>query len=458
MLLPSKVYHQPDIVFSNGKDPPSSFKAHRLILASVSNILKEVLWSLDGGYAFIETMIILPGVSDEILKLFLKWLYSNEVCLEADQVSEWEDLLNHLGIKYVLRTSREIYSSPAINIVTDVADNGGNEKNADEILVVEKLGSMIINEEEVNSDKTSTNEHSSLSVNVESSNFLLNENKVTCSVQCDLSFNESLSKSIDEEDLDISMGNATIYHDAPFSVNIKTKVDTTDVTHNETLFQDCVEELSSEESRTSESENVEHKNVNSFEDYSEESDSTGSDNDSSWINSESDVKDSDEEETPVKKTKKLKCLEDIINVDLKTVRPSVVEVWLSESGPVSLASRCLCKGTCVRNCVCRAGGNVCTKKCSCNPSKCKLRAEAAASLQVDRDDVFNSGSSREDVSDGLSASVVVTPKSSNIELYTDLLPSSCPPSIVSSNTRVDDELSRRKKRLFTNRNFGPQEL
>ena len=96
MLLPSKVYHQPDIAFSNGKDPPSSFKAHRLILASVSNILKEVLWSLDGGYAFIETMIILPGVSDEILNLFLKWLYSNEVCLKADQVSEWEDLSNHL--------------------------------------------------------------------------------------------------------------------------------------------------------------------------------------------------------------------------------------------------------------------------------------------------------------------------------------------------------------------------
>ena len=190
----------------------------------------------------------------------------------------------------------------------------------------------------------------------------------------------------------------------------------------------------------------------------EESFSTESDNDSSWNMSGLEVNDSDEEETPLKKFNRLKCREDLINVDFKTVRPSVVGVWLSESGPVHLAPRCLCKGTCARKCICRDGGNVCTKNCSCNPSKCKLRSEAVASLQVNRDDVFHSCSSREDVSDGLSASVAVTPKSINIELDTDTLPSSCPPSIISSNTSVDNGINRRKKRLFSNKIFEPQEL
>ena len=103
-----------------------------------------------------------------------------------------------------------------------------------------------------------------------------------------------------------------------------------------------------------------------------------SDDDSSWNASGTDISEhSDDEGTTSNKSKEAIHLGDIKNVNLSTVNnTSVLGVWLCDTGPVHMVTRCLCKGACVRACACRTAGGSCSRRCSCQPSKCKLRAEA----------------------------------------------------------------------------------
>ena len=185
-----------------------------------------------------------------------------------------------------------------------------------------------------------------------------------------------------------------------------------------------------------------------------------SDDDSSWNASGTDISEhSDDEGTTSNKAKEAIPLGDITNVNLSTVNTSVLGEWLSDSGPVHMVTRCLCKGACVRACACRTAGGSCSRRCSCHPSKCKLRAEAGGTSYsgqgIQQSDCGDDDSKMIDVDDGLAVSSEEPNDSSPSVASTP----SCPPiPLLASTSMLSTTAKKRnKKKLFTE-TVGPQEL
>ena len=61
--------------------------------------------------------------------------------------------------------------------------------------------------------------------------------------------------------------------------------------------------------------------------------------------------------------------------DLSLLDSSTLSLCLSDSGPIKLAVRCGCRGSCLRNCNCRAAGEECSRWCSCHASKCRSKIQ-----------------------------------------------------------------------------------
>merc|ERR1712025_469482 len=155
-------------------------------------------------------------------------------------------------------------------------------------------------------------------------------------------------------------------------------------------------------------------------------------------------------------------LADITNINLSTVDTSVLGAWLSDTGPVHLPPRCLCKGTCVRNCSCRTAGTTCSSRCSCKPSKCKLRTEASQlaggsrpiQSQITNNVQINAESSVASENFGNSCDPPAqVSKSADVEDQRLLTPSSLSTTFFSSNSTT----RKKKKKLFTE-SIGPQEI
>merc|ERR1719508_163388 len=71
-------------------------------------------------------------------------------------------------------------------------------------------------------------------------------------------------------------------------------------------------------------------------------------------------------------------MSDISNVNISSLNTSGLGVCPT---PLVTTSMCQCKGSCVRSCVCRSGGQRCSRRCSCQPSKCRWREETEESKE-----------------------------------------------------------------------------
>jgi len=216
--------------------------------------------------------------------------------------------------------------------------------------------------------------------------------------------------------------------------------------------------------------NFEDDDIEEDNDPDESSVDEDSDNDSSWNESGSDTSDNSDEERKVsRKSQNPMYLGDITDVNFSTVNTSVLGVWLSETGPVHMDTRCLCKGTCVRNCACRTAGGMCSRRCSCKPSKCKLRAAVEMKESSQSTDTHQPGNllgektGEEDRKCEVVLSAFLSPNlpseggmcsKSDLSIMTP----SCPPIPLSASTSMlDTTTKRRMKKLFTE-TVGPQEM
>ena len=151
--------------------------------------------------------------------------------------------------------------------------------------------------------------------------------------------------------------------------------------------------------------------------------------------------------------------------DLSLLDSSTLSLCLSESGPIKLAVRCGCRGSCVRNCNCRTAGEECSRWCSCQPSKCKSKLQqkyaegefcVRLSLKID---LSFSGAAAAALSElGLGerpVTPVTTPSSSMASTSTPCNPP--PPLHASTAIVTESQLKRNKKKLFTEK-LGPQEI
>ena len=110
------------------------------------------------------------------------------------------------------------------------------------------------------------------------------------------------------------------------------------------------------------------------EEEEEEESSEGSDEsfgDPSW-NADEPTDSSDEEEQE-EEARKVRGSTVPVPRDLSLVDVTNLSLCLSPGGPIKLAVRCGCRGSCVRSCKCRSAGEECSRWCSCLPSKCKSK-------------------------------------------------------------------------------------
>ena len=262
------------------------------------------------------------------------------------------------------------------------------------------------------------------------------------------------------------------------------------VEFDETVYQDCEEELDDNDGAVAISridDSVDKTENNSLqggnkgqsprvsdsdegstfdeENIDESFDDDESDDDPSWNVSGSD----DNEESDVEEALKAdNCppLGDITNINFSTVNTSVLGVWLSDTGPVQMVTRCLCKGTCVRNYACRTAGGTCSKRCSCKPSKCKLRAVPNQDRSLPS--IASTGAKPESADPEVNKegclvpSPAVTPSSTSALGAEDKsdpshLSPTCPPIPLSSSTSKLSTTGKKKRKLFT-ASVGPQEI
>jgi len=175
--------------------------------------------------------------------------------------------------------------------------------------------------------------------------------------------------------------------------------------------------------------------------------------DPSWDESCSDV--SEDERKVSKKVRNISVpLGDITNKISSNVDSPASEVLVSDSGPVQIPPRCLCKGSCVRNCCCRSAGVICSSMCSCKPSKCKLRADLTPNIllksPVDKQ-IYQTG-----VTNSFISPLSAVASGAAVD-QSQVTPSNLPASVFEITSVPSTIAKKRKKKLFTE-TVGPQEI
>jgi len=274
---------------------------------------------------------------------------------------------------------------------------------------------------------------------------------------------------------------------------------------NETVYQDCEEEFDNridepikKETDANDNIDTDHEdtvtdNESDQSEHSYESDPSsgnGSEEDSesddpSWRASSNDASDHSDEESNTAKKDLLDVgdalpISDISNVNISSLHTSALCVC-----PAPLATTCQCKGSCVRSCVCRSGGQRCSRRCSCQPSKCRWREGTEESKEKESEGaVFQESNllGTSYLSPQITVAVTTTsqtcdtditttdyseasflpPPTVNTAVYspsTVLCTPSCQPIPMSASTSLLSTTARKRnrKKLFTE-TVGPQEL
>ena len=139
------------------------------------------------------------------------------------------------------------------------------------------------------------------------------------------------------------------------------------------LETNTAEEEGGESEGDSEDSNEEEEE---FEEEDEEVSSEGSDEssgDPSWNAEEPPSDSSDEEAEQARREVRGSAVK--IPRDLSLLDSSTLSLCLSDSGPIKLAVRCGCRGSCLRNCNCRTAGEECSRWCSCQAGKCRSKLQ-----------------------------------------------------------------------------------
>jgi len=514
----------PDLSMRTDMAETLTRSCHRAVLASASSMLAAIFRE---RCTCEDITLILPGVSNTILEKLVSWLYTGEMEeLSKEAENEWDTLVKMLGLEGLQLIDEESFELSEVK-------NGS--------IIVKSMNSLTLNESYLKSTRNPVFCDVDIFTSDDDSFVVVNENddlsevvasetpvkaNISCCVQCDLSEDEykeepKINKSDQGDEAKEILGNSTDpslkndsagsnsssseFQDATttLDVDINTtsmnsnnndrKVMEFETCHDETVYQDCEEELDDnngsvaisriddsvdkmennslldiegnvgQSPRDSESDDGstldEENNDESFSDDDDESD-----DDPSWnVSGSDDNEESDGEESL--KADNCPPLGDVTNINFSTVNTSVLGVWLSDTGPVHMVTRCLCKGTCVRNCACRTAGGTCSRRCSCKPSKCKLRADAAQDRSLPSMASTGTGTAAEpkviNKEFCLVPGAAVTPSTTSAlgEEKSDPshLTPTCPPIPLNSSTSKLSTTAKKKRKLFT-ASVGPQEI
>jgi len=355
------------------------------------------------------------------------------------------------------------------NISKDVKNQDGNVSND-------------VKCDDANISNVLTYHDATTGVNCNNLNILTDENVMNSSEKCDVNQISDVSDGASDA------GNNEVETDK-----------------NETVYQDCEEEF---ENRIDEpfqkatdandetvtdpedtfTDNESEQSERSYE--SDPSSGNGSEEDSesddpSWRASSNDASDhSDEEGNTAKKdlvdVGDALPMSDISNVNISSLHTRGLGVCPT---PLVTMSMCQCKGSCVRSCVCRSGGQRCSRRCSCQPSKCRWREETEESKENESEGAgFQesnllgtsylspqiTGAVTSQTCDNGNTTVdyreasFLPPPTVNTAVYspsTVLCTPSCQPIPMSASTSLLSTTARKRnrKKLFTE-TVGPQEL
>jgi len=195
---------------------------------------------------------------------------------------------------------------------------------------------------------------------------------------------------------------------------------------------------------------IEVSNNDSGEESEDESEEESEDNTSDVSSSETDSSDEDficsgasghssDEETPST---------NIVPVIKVKSEPKFIKDLHDLSGQSATSTGCGCKGACIRNCPCRTAGTSCTPACKCIPRKCRMRAMTMAAGEAVQPEekpdlaVLSLGPScAADLAPPQPTSLTLSPGDGN-----------------TPTTHSNVHNKRQKKKLFSEKQFGPQEL
>ena len=86
---------------ASNTDKPSLIKAHRLVLAACSEVLKHLILNLEGGTC--KGIIYLSGIEEEHLLSLINFMYSGEVEVERSKLERFLQVAEELKVEVLVR-------------------------------------------------------------------------------------------------------------------------------------------------------------------------------------------------------------------------------------------------------------------------------------------------------------------------------------------------------------------